>query len=286
MSKKHNVMSFQAIPDPLTGVGVRLGEPVALITPRFHIHECGFLPQGTDGWEAETVISPFWRLWYTMSEGHWMESNGVRLELGPQRLVFAPAQLVFSTGSRCRAPQLWLHFSLIPDYAFEARDAFDIPMDALLHEQVKAVINAHCTTRDNSGPMLYHYAAALLHNCFALHPLLLRALPEALRSILHDIESAPAGDLSNAHLARCANMSMSNFIRWFKQYMNQSPASYVHQVRLRKASWMLLFSDLSIGQIATEVGFSNRDYFSRAFIHHAGCGPATFRKKQHALTRK
>lgn len=286
MDKRCKLMPFRAVPEPATGHGVHLGLETELLAPRFHIHECGFLPRGLAEWRDENIFSPFWRLWYTMSESHWLESHGQHWDLGPERIAFVPAQIVFSNGSDCAAPHLWIHFSLVPDYAFESGEAFDIPMDALLHEQIKSPINAHCTARNHSEPMLYHRAAALLHNCFAQHALPLRALPESLRSILHEIETAPASDFSNAHLARHANMSTGHFIRWFKKHMNQSPAAYVHQVRLKQASWMLLFSDLSIGQIAAEVGFRNRDYFSRAFINHVGCGPATFRKNHLALTAK
>jgi AraC-like DNA-binding protein len=278
-------MSFHAVTEPLTTRGVQLGERLELITPRFHIHECGFMPE-LYGWKAQRILCPFWRLWYIIGEDYWMESNGVRRKLGAEHIVFVPPQLICSTGSSGPASHLWLHFSLIPDYAFEDGEAFDVPMDALLREQVKALICAHRALHSAADSTLYHHAAALLHNCFTHHPLPLRALPEALRSILHEIENMPASDLSNARLAHCANMSMGNFVRWFKEHMHQSPAFYVRQTRLKKASWMLLFSDLSIGQIAATVGFSNRDYFSRVFINHAGCGPATFRKNYDSLPRK
>ena len=286
MDKRRKLMPFRAVLEPVTNYGVQMGFETEFHAPRFHIYECGFLAQGSAEWKAENIFSPFWRLWYTTSAGYWLESHGQHWDLGPERIICVPAQVVFSTGSDYAAPQLWIHFSLVPDYAFESREAFEMPMDDLLHEQIKSLIDAHCTTSRNCEHLLYHRAAALLHNCFAQHALPLRALPEALRSILHEIENAPASDLSNTHLAHRANMSSGHFIRWFKKHMNQSPAAYVHQVRLKRASWMLLFSDLSIGQIAVDVGFRDRDYFSRAFIHHVGCGPATFRKNHLALTVK
>jgi AraC-like DNA-binding protein len=62
--------------------------------------------------------------------------------------------------------------------------------------------------------------------------------------------------------------------------MHQPPATYVRDVRYRKASRMLVFSEASIEQIAAELGYPNRHYFSRIFAARAGCGPATFRKNR------
>ena len=83
------------------------------------------------------------------------------------------------------------------------------------------------------------------------------------------------------HRARLltVGMSMCTFISWFESHMNQSPGAYVRQVRYQKASRMLILSDASIEQIAAELGYPNRHYFSRAFARHAGHGPATFRKQ-------
>jgi AraC-like DNA-binding protein len=273
---------FKEISEPLTEYGVQLGEAAELVAPRFHIHECGYLPHGVEGWGAQTIFSPFWRLWHIKGDGHWLESNGTRLEMSANNIVFAPAHIVFSLGSHHAGPQLWLHFSLAPDYAFETVEAFVVPVDTLLRAQLKELIGAHRALPDNGQNRIYHYAAALLHNCFARHPLALRALPETLLSLLKTIENTASCDLSNAHLARCMNMSSGHFVRWFKEKMGQTPAVYVNEARLKKASRLLLFSELSIGQIAASVGFSNRDHFSRAFSEHAGCGPATFRKKHHA----
>lgn len=278
-------MSFNAVAEPLTDYGVRLGEVTELHTPRFHIHECGFLPFGVEGWNAAFVSSPFWRLWYFLGEDYWLECNEKRWEMNSKCIAFAPAHVVFSAGGLTTIPQLWAHFSIIPSYAFEVDEPFVIPITALLREQIKSLIREHQRRPNGESTQIYHGALALLHNCFAHHPLEMRALPESLRAILHLIEESYASDLSNARLARHAGMSTGHFIRWFKEPMNQSPHNYVHEIRLKRASWLLLFSELSIGQIAAEVGFSNRDYFSRAFINHAGCGPATFRKNHHTLTK-
>jgi YesN/AraC family two-component response regulator len=56
-------------------------------------------------------------------------------------------------------------------------------------------------------------------------------------------------------------------------------------VRHQKASKMLIFSDLSVEQIAEELGYPNRHYFSRVFAQNTGFGPVTFRKRHEKSVR-
>ena len=77
-------------------------------------------------------------------------------------------------------------------------------------------------------------------------------------------------------------MDGKTLTRWFKEYLGKKPSDYVQRIRLDKACNLLAFSDLSIEQIAAELGFTNRHYFSRAFAQDAGCGPVTFRKQHRA----
>jgi AraC-like DNA-binding protein len=277
-------MSLTLIKSPLTCIGVRIGKALEASTPQFLIHESGFLPHDTDDWNKE-IISPFWCLWHASTPGNWIESEGERWELEPDSILFAPAQVVYLPHNHHPAPQLWVHFSLVPEYAFTATSLFAIPCNALLQELIAGLIEAHGSARADGTRLVYHHATALLNICFARYPVPLRKVPDALHVMLQEIENAPESNWSNEKLARSVHLSLGRFIHWFEKHMNQSPAAYVRGVRCKRASQLLLFSDLSIEQIAKDLGFSNRDYFSRAFAQYAGCGPATYRRN-HRTVRK
>lgn len=271
-------MSLLVISSPISGIGIELGDTLELETPQFLIHECGFSPC-IEHWNTVSLLSPFWCLWYVLDEGNWVESEGKRWDIGPDRVIFAPAQVVYSTHNTRPFSQIWLHFSLIPEYAFMAPEPFVVVLNEPLREQIKVYIDAYRAPPPHDRRVLYHHAAAILNMCFARNPISLRVLPDALRSLLHLINNDTASDLSNPRLARTVNLSPSAFIKWFEAHMNQTPATYVRRVRYNKASQMLAFSDLSVEQIADELGYPNRHYFSRAFALSSGCGPATFRKR-------
>ena len=49
---------------------------------------------------------------------------------------------------------------------------------------------------------------------------------------------------------------------------------------LEKAKELLQYTDLSVGEIAATVGFTDALYFSRAFHRYASCSPSEFRRNR------
>jgi len=108
-------------------------------------------------------------------------------------------------------------------------------------------------------------------------PLLLSRIEQTLDFI----ETHYNEDITLDQLALLAHMSRSTFQRIFKKMTNTSPISYLVNLRIRKASSLLLArSDLNITEIALQVGFSDSNYFSRQFRKITGISPGVFKKQQ------
>jgi len=72
--------------------------------------------------------------------------------------------------------------------------------------------------------------------------------------------------LSVDELSKQANFSRFHFQRQFSAYTGLSTTRYIQLLRLRKASYQLVFQELrSITDIGLEAGFGNAESFSRAF---------------------
>lgn len=59
-----------------------------------------------------------------------------------------------------------------------------------------------------------------------------------------------------------------------------SPAAMIDQRALLEARRSLLFSDMTISEIAYSLGFDDPAYFSRFFTRHVGCSPRRYRAEQ------
>lgn len=82
-------------------------------------------------------------------------------------------------------------------------------------------------------------------------------------------------DLSwNLH---CSTVTLTEH---FKREFGMTIMQYVTQQRMELAEQMLLSEDLSIGEIATECGFMDIEYFSRTFKSFHGMSPGRWRRER------
>lgn len=78
--------------------------------------------------------------------------------------------------------------------------------------------------------------------------------------------------------ARGLHMSVSWFIRGFKEYTGLTPTQYILRLRMENARSLLEETGYNVSEVAAVVGYDNALYFSRLFKKHFGKSPAHFRK--------
>jgi len=106
-----------------------------------------------------------------------------------------------------------------------------------------------------------------------------QARRERLRPVFELFEAHLAEDLSVQRAASAVQMSPSHFRRFFKQTMGKSYVRYLHGLRVQRACELMLSSDLSLCQIAVEVGFCDQSYFGLVFRRLRKQTPAAYRKR-------
>ena len=88
--------------------------------------------------------------------------------------------------------------------------------------------------------------------------------------------------LSVKYLSRELGMSRSSLYAKMLELTGETPVEYIRSFRLEKAATLLEKSDLTISEIAYEVGFSTPNYFTRAFRAKYRTSPSDYA----ARTRK
>ena len=105
------------------------------------------------------------------------------------------------------------------------------------------------------------------------------AYAERFNKVLDYIDKHLDEELSTAVLSRVANFSKFHFHRQFHEYAGINVFKYVQLMRLRRASYRLVFSKHTrIIDIGLEAGFENPESFSRAFKNTFGQTPSQFRR--------
>lgn len=98
------------------------------------------------------------------------------------------------------------------------------------------------------------------------------------RRCLELMRSRLSEDISLDELAADAQLSPFHFARMFKQSVGVPPRVYLTQLRMEKACSLLESTELSITEIAHEVGYSSNQVLARIFHKHHRMTPSDYRR--------
>lgn len=102
---------------------------------------------------------------------------------------------------------------------------------------------------------------------------------ERLQSVLAYIRSHYADpDLSVEQLAELFQSSPVHFRRTFARLYHTSPLKFITGLRLSRAKELLQSTDLPVGEICRQCGYTSVYYFDRVFKKEFGLQPTQFRK--------
>ncbi len=101
---------------------------------------------------------------------------------------------------------------------------------------------------------------------------------DAISLAKHYIEKHYAENLDRDMIAKAAHITPNYLSKLFHQETGMSLREYVNQLRIREAKRMMLSTESSIGEIASNVGFDNISYFSTVFRKMTGLSPVEWRE--------
>ena len=103
-------------------------------------------------------------------------------------------------------------------------------------------------------------------------------LPGAIRTVRRYIRSHYKENLKLTDLAKQANLSPAYLSSLFFQYCGVSITDYILACRMEQAKRLLLYSSLSIVDIAGLCGFADAGYFSKCFKKIEALSPGAYRR--------
>lgn len=86
-------------------------------------------------------------------------------------------------------------------------------------------------------------------------------------------------DINIEEYALSRNMSVSYFLKKFKEVTTKSPMQYILAIRINNAVSLLESTDYNVTEISTIIGYDNPLYFSRIFKKQKGVSPSDYRKQ-------
>lgn len=103
---------------------------------------------------------------------------------------------------------------------------------------------------------------------------------QRLKEILLYINDHYTQNISISDMASLMNVTEQYFCRYFKNFLGISFTEYVNEIKVRKAARDLVFTNMSVCEIAQKHGFANTGYFFKNFKKKFSMTPAQYRKEQ------
>lgn len=156
----------------------------------------------------------------------------------------------------------------------------------LIRKQIRQFVEAAQGRGIERRFFLTAYLHEILGTLFSLQPDRPAGQPTIDKSWVHPwrkaawdaLERSTKGSLSSAELARELGVSISTLTHHYREYCGESLHDTVGGWRLEKACALLSGTELSIKQVAVQVGFSHQSYLS-AFLKDAlGHAPSEYRR--------
>ena len=85
--------------------------------------------------------------------------------------------------------------------------------------------------------------------------------------------------ISIKELSKMVGLNQNKLKLGFKQVFGRTINNTLIRMRLEKAKLLIVANDLSIHEIAEEVGYQNKSFFTRKFKERYGMLPSEFRKE-------
>ena len=99
-----------------------------------------------------------------------------------------------------------------------------------------------------------------------------------LKRVKEYIEANLERALSLDELAQVTNMSAGHFSRLFKQSTGHTPHQYLIRRRVKRAKELLRYKQLSIADVAYQVGFANQGHLNYHFKRCTGITPKAMQR--------
>lgn len=102
-------------------------------------------------------------------------------------------------------------------------------------------------------------------------------IPQDIQELKAYLDENPGKPVSVGEISRLVSRSPDCAIRIFKKYYGETPYAYQLRRKTESACRLLLHTDLTVREIADQLGFCDQHYFSNLFKRLKGLSPSAYR---------
>lgn len=150
--------------------------------------------------------------------------------------------------------------------------------DLVIYEAEKEQSGSNIIINKLGEILFIHTLRAFIENNKLKSGFIAAIQDERISRALKVVHTSPENDWQLEKLAQIAGMSRTSFTNRFKMLVGETPFNYLTQWRILQAKELLTEHNLSVGEIAVQVGYQSEAAFNRVFKKRVEQTPLKFRQ--------
>ena len=244
--------------------------------------DSGYAQLGRE-WRRHNVCSPYSRIYY-IHRGEGFARSGVeKTPLRQGHMYLIPIGLPFDYGCETGLDQLYFHVTMTWPNGYDlfsrCSRIFELPIEP---QEIDRLVGLYGSVNlgDALGMVscLYRDVVKFISEA-NMEEKPAFAYSDMMQALLSLIRQRLSAKLTIRRLAAEMPYSISTLTKRFHAEMEMPLGQYIDRMVFQKAQQLLLFTDLSVAQIAEELEFCDQAYFSRYFKLHQHETPSQYRRR-------
>ena len=265
------------------------------ITKQIYITDIGYYPKALHHYMERTSGVSQHILIYCMEGRGWIEIEKKRIEMTPSRFVVIPAGAPHKYAANEKDPWTiyWIHFKgEISDYIVELiqQHSKNYKPDLTYNEnRIKLFEEIYSNLEKGySGDNLryvnmifYHFLSSIIYE-EKFNYVENRKENDIIALTIELMQKNTHTIFTLQEFANFTKLSISHFSAVFREKTGYSPIEYFNHLKIQKACQYLLFTNMTVKEMAVSLGVDDQYYFSRMFSKLMGVSPIGYRKRNRA----
>lgn len=264
------------------------------LTKGVYITDIGYYPKAINHYRERQAGIGQHILIYCVEGYGWVEINGRQILIEPSQYIIIPANEPHAYGADEKEAWTiyWIHFNgeltgYITDLILKHFKHYK-PYLAYNENRIKLFEEIYAQLEKGYSDdtlryvnmIFYHFLSSLLYEEKFNNTE--KGTENTTSKAIDVMKKELGGVLSLRELAGFSNLSTSHFSTVFKKETGYAPIDYFNHLKIQKACQYLLFTDMSIKEIAFSLGIEDQYYFSRMFSKLMHLPPKEYRRRNKA----
>ncbi|GAA3952024.1 AraC family transcriptional regulator [Chitinophaga oryziterrae] len=262
------------------------------ITKQVYITDIGYYPKAKGHYIQRPAGVGQHIIIYCVEGSGWIEIDKKRIEISPSQFITIPANTPHRYSANTNDPWTiyWIHFKgEIAAYIVELilqKSRNYKPHLTYNENRIKLFEDIYTNLEKGySGDNLryvnmifYHFLSSLLYED-KFNYVENKPEDDVIALTIAQMQQKIHTVLTLNELANFANLSVSHFSAIFREKTGYSPIEYFNHLKVQKACQYLLFTTMTVKEIAQHAGVEDPYYFSRMFSRLMGVSPTEYRNR-------